>query len=52
MDRAFRQALNEYGDGVSTDFLLAITSERSQVDPREIKAAVSEVNRPASEREG
>jgi hypothetical protein len=31
--QAFRRALNELGTGVSTEFLIAATSERTKADP-------------------
>jgi hypothetical protein len=36
LERAFRQALRELGAGVSTEFLIAAASERTQADPGEI----------------
>jgi hypothetical protein len=45
LERAFRRALQELGAGVSTEFLIAAASERTQADPREIIEAVEVVNR-------
>jgi hypothetical protein len=36
LEQVFRFALEEHGPGVSTEFLIAATSERTQADPREI----------------
>jgi hypothetical protein len=43
-EQAFRRALNELGTGVSTEFLIAATSERTIADPGEIIEAVEIVN--------
>jgi hypothetical protein len=45
LEQAFRFALNEHGPSVSTEFLIAATSERTQADPSEIIEAVAVVNR-------
>jgi hypothetical protein len=47
IDQVFREVVKEYGNAASTEFLLATTSERMQIDPREIKDAISVVNRDA-----
>jgi hypothetical protein len=44
-EQAFRRALKDLGPGVSTEFLIAATSERTQADPREIIEAVAVLNR-------
>jgi hypothetical protein len=46
LEQAFRGALKELGPGVSTAFLIAAASERTQADPSEIIEAVEVVNRP------
>jgi class 3 adenylate cyclase len=51
LEQTFRHALKELGSGVSTEFLIAATSERTQADPGEIIEAVEVVNRRA-ERQG
>jgi hypothetical protein len=45
LEQLFRLALEEQGPGVSTEFLIAATSERTQADPREIIEAVEVVDR-------
>jgi hypothetical protein len=45
LERVFRRALEEHGPGVSTEFLIAATSEQTQADPREIIEAVEVVDR-------
>jgi hypothetical protein len=45
LEQAFRFALKEHGPSVSTEFLIAATSERTQADPREIIEAVAVVDR-------
>jgi hypothetical protein len=45
LEQAFRRALKELGTGVSTEFLIAATSERTKADPREIIEAVEILNR-------
>jgi hypothetical protein len=45
LEQAFRRALTELGAGVSTEFLIAATSERTKADPREIIEAVEVLNR-------
>jgi hypothetical protein len=52
LERELRRALQEFGAGASTDFLIATTSERTQADPREIIDAVEVVNRRESSDEG
>jgi hypothetical protein len=53
LEQAFRQALRELGTGVSTEFLIAAASERTQADPGEIIEAVKVLNRVGeSEEEG
>lgn len=44
LEQAFRFALKEHGTSVSTEFLIAATSERTQADPRDIIGAVEVVN--------
>jgi class 3 adenylate cyclase len=51
LEQAFRLALREVGSGVSTEFLIAATSERTQADPGEIIEAIEVVNRRV-ERQG
>ena len=45
LEQAFRWALKELGTGVSTEFLIAATSERTKADPGEIIEAVNVLNR-------
>jgi hypothetical protein len=45
LEQVFRLALKEHGPGVSTEFLIAATSERTQADPREIIEAVEDLDR-------
>jgi hypothetical protein len=45
LEQAFRDALKEHGPSVSTEFLIAATSERTQADPREIIEAITVVDR-------
>jgi hypothetical protein len=45
LEQTFRHALKELGSGVSTEFLIAATSERTQADPREIIEAVEDLDR-------
>jgi hypothetical protein len=45
LERTFRRALKEFGTGVSTEFLIAATSEQTKADPGEIIEAVEVVNR-------
>jgi hypothetical protein len=45
LEQVFRLALEEHGPGVSTEFLIAVTSERTRADPREIIEAVGVVDR-------
>ena len=45
LEQAFRRALKELGTGVSTEFLIAATSERTKADPGEIIEAVDILNR-------
>jgi hypothetical protein len=45
LEQAFRCALKELGTGVSTEFLIAATSERTKADPGEIIEAVNVLNR-------
>jgi hypothetical protein len=45
LEQAFRQALRELGASVSTEFLIAAASERTQADAAEIIKAVEVVNR-------
>jgi hypothetical protein len=45
LEQAFRRALKELGTGVSTEFLIAATSERTKADPGEIIKAVEILNR-------
>ncbi len=53
LEQAFRQALRDLGAGVSTEFLIAAASERTQADPGEIIEAVKLLNRVGeSEEEG
>jgi hypothetical protein len=43
LEQAFRLALKELGSGVSTEFLIAVTSERTKADPDEIiEASIDE----------
>jgi class 3 adenylate cyclase len=51
LEQAFRLALKELGSGVSTEFLIAATSDRTQADPGEIIEATEVVNRRV-ERQG
>jgi hypothetical protein len=44
LEQAARQALGELGPNTSTEFLIAVTSERTKVEPNEIIAAISAVN--------
>jgi hypothetical protein len=44
LERAARQALGELGPNTSTEFLIAVTSERTQGEPNEIIEAISAVN--------
>jgi hypothetical protein len=52
LEQEFRRALQELGPGMSTEFLIAAASERTQADPREIIEAVEVVNRRESPDEG
>jgi hypothetical protein len=45
LEQAFRCALKELGTSVSTEFLIAATSERMNADPGEIIEAVNVLNR-------
>jgi hypothetical protein len=45
LEKAFRRALTELGAGVSTEFLIAATSEPTKADPCEIIEAVEVLNR-------
>jgi hypothetical protein len=45
LEQALRCALKELGTGVSTEFLIATTSERTKADPGEIIEAVKVLNR-------
>jgi hypothetical protein len=45
LEQAFRCALKELGTSVSTEFLIAATSERTKADPGEIIEAVNVLNR-------
>jgi hypothetical protein len=51
LDQAFRQALRELGTDVSTAFLIAAASDRTQADPAEIIEAVEAVNRGRESRD-
>jgi hypothetical protein len=44
LEQAARQALGELGPNTSTEFLIAVTSERTMVEPNEIVEAISAVN--------
>jgi hypothetical protein len=41
LERAVRGVLNELGPHTTTEFLIAVASERTQADPREIIEAIS-----------
>jgi hypothetical protein len=45
LEHAARQILGELGPNTSTEFLIAVTSERTKVEPDEIVEAISAVNR-------
>jgi hypothetical protein len=45
LEQAFRFALKQHGPSVSTEFLIAATSERTRADPREIIEAIAFVDR-------
>jgi hypothetical protein len=45
LDEAVRRALAEFGDGTATDYLIAVASDRTQADPREVIEAVEAVER-------
>jgi hypothetical protein len=44
LEQAARQLLGELGPNTSTEFLIAVTSERTKVEPDEIVEAISAVN--------
>jgi hypothetical protein len=44
LEQAARQVLGELGPNTSTEFLIAVTSERTKVEPEEILEAISAVN--------
>jgi hypothetical protein len=44
LEQAARQVLGELGPNTSTEFLLAVTSDRTKVEPDEIVEAISTVN--------
>jgi hypothetical protein len=44
LEQAVRDVLNELGHQTTTEFLIAVASERTQADPREIIEAVSAVD--------
>jgi hypothetical protein len=51
LEQAFRQALRDLGAGVSTEFLIAAASERTQAHPGEIIEAVEIINRRRESRD-
>jgi hypothetical protein len=44
LEQAARQILGELGPNASTEFLIAVTSDRTKVEPDEIVEAISAVN--------
>ena len=44
LEEALRRALAEFGDSTPTDFLIAVTSDRTQTDPRDVIKAVEAVH--------
>jgi hypothetical protein len=44
LEQAARQVLAELGPNTSTEFLIAVTSERAKVEPDEIVEAISAAN--------
>jgi hypothetical protein len=44
LEQAVRSVLDELGEQTTTEFLIAVASERTQADPREIIEAVSALN--------
>jgi hypothetical protein len=48
LEQAARQLLGELGPNTSTEFLIAVTSERTKVEPDEIVEAISAVNGEAA----
>jgi hypothetical protein len=44
LEHAVRSLLDELGEQTATEFLIAVASERTQADPREIIEAVSAVD--------
>jgi hypothetical protein len=41
IDQAFLSALREYGDATDTEFLIAVTSERTKAEYRDIVEALA-----------
>jgi hypothetical protein len=44
LEEAVRRALADFGDSTPTDYLIAVASDRTQADPREVIKAVEAVN--------